>query len=387
MQTGLARLIARIVKFRRPVVVAIHAGLVALAYLAAFLIRFEFQLSAGDWEKIGHTIAFVVAVRLAIFAWFRLHEGLWRYVSVHDMVAIIRAVTIGSLIMSAGVLWFYRQDYPRSVLLLDWLLCIALVGGIRLGVRVFREAGRHPLGKGRRALIVGAGDAAEMLLREIERNPSLDFEVVGFVDDSQEKQRRRIHAIEVLGTIDQLPDLCEARQVREVLIAIPSATGEQMRRIIGLCRSAHVEFRTLPSVGELMEGGVALSQVRHGAGRRFTASGAHSDRSGEGGGVYPRQARLGDGCRRIDRLGTVPAARDVRAGDDRPAGSSGEWPVLRRHGVAGPASCVALGLDRGRRRGREAHGRGAPRAQTAGGVSRSGAQACAPDGGESERKP
>jgi len=108
----------------------------------------------------------------------------------------------------------------------------------------------------------GAGDAGEMLVREIDRSLTLNYEVVGFVDDDPRKQGRRIHGIKVLGGIDQLPDLCRTRRAEELLIAIPSATGTEMRRIIGACRAAQVQFSTIPSLGELKEGHSTFSTVR-----------------------------------------------------------------------------------------------------------------------------
>jgi FlaA1/EpsC-like NDP-sugar epimerase len=254
--------VERILPRRRPVIVGFHAILIVLAYLLAYLIRFEFDMPAGAWHEFFVTLPFLLGLRLAIFAWYHLYGGLWRYVSVWDMVTIVKAVTIGSLAIAGSVLMFFREGFPRSILLLDWLLCIAFVGGVRLGVRVFRESSRSYKAGTRRVLIVGAGDAGEMLVREIQRNPTLDYNVVGFVDDGPEKQGRRIHDIEVVGTIDRLSALCQAHQVREVLIAIPSASGDEMRRIIHACRSAKVDFKTLPGVGEMMGAGAALKQVR-----------------------------------------------------------------------------------------------------------------------------
>ena len=136
-------LVKYILPYRRTVIVGIHAILVGLAYLLAFLVRFEFQLPADEWRELFHTLPFVVGFRLVIFAWFHLHEGLWRYVSIRDMVTILKAATLGSLAMAAYVLMFFRHGFPRSVLLLDWLLCIALIGGIRMGARSQKTEGKR----------------------------------------------------------------------------------------------------------------------------------------------------------------------------------------------------------------------------------------------------
>lgn len=257
------RSIGYLLPYRRPVILGIQAGLAALAYFCAFLIRFEFRLPAGQWEEFLTTLPLLLSIRLVVFAGFRLYEGLWRYASIRDLIRILKAVTLSSLLFSAGILMFFRQGFPTSVLVLDWLVCIAMIGGVRFGLRVLRESSqRDRLDDTKRILIVGAGDAGEMLIRQIERSTSHDYEVVGLVDDDPLKQGRRIHDVEVLGTIDGLPGLCRSWRVAEVLIAVPTATGEQIRRIIQACRSAKVQFKTLPSVEELIENGVALSKIR-----------------------------------------------------------------------------------------------------------------------------
>ncbi len=240
-----------------------HGAAVTTAYLLAVLLRYDFSVPTGEWSRFIETLLLLLAIRIPLFAFFRLYEGLWRYVSMRDILAILKAVTLSSLVFSAGVLVFFGHGFSRSVLVLDWVLCSALIGGMRLAFRAVRERSRNGqhLG-GRRTLIVGAGDAGEMLVREIERNSALNYEVAGFVDDDPKKHGRRIHGVEVLGTIDQLPNLCVSREVQELLIAVPSATGAEMRRIIGACRAAKVEFKTIPSLGELMEGPFTLSKVR-----------------------------------------------------------------------------------------------------------------------------
>jgi FlaA1/EpsC-like NDP-sugar epimerase len=239
-----------------------HAVLVAVAYLLAFYIDGEFFVARAQWTLFLGTLPLLLPIRLATFAWFHLFEGLWRYVSMRDIITILKAVSLSSLVFSITILMTFGKAFPRTVLLLDWLLCLALVGGVRLTIRAIRESGKSEPARGRRTMIVGAGDAGEMLIREIGRNPGLNFAIVGFVDDDRRKQGRRLHGIKVLGGIDQLPDLCRTRRVEELLIAIPSATGTEMRRIIGACRAAKVRFSTIPSLVELKEAPFTLSKVR-----------------------------------------------------------------------------------------------------------------------------
>lgn len=241
----------------------LHASLVALGYWLAYLLRFEYPLSPADWRQFLLTLPLILIVRLTCFAWLHLYEGLWRYVSMRDILAILKAVTLSSVVFAVAVLGLINPNFPWPIFPIDWGVCLMLVGGTRLALRAAWEwRARSRNGGERRALIIGAGDAGELLIREIGRNPGLNYHIVGFVDDDPSKQGRRIHAIEVVGTIDQLPDLCLSREVQELLIAIPSATGAEMRRIIGACRAARVEYRTVPSLAELMEGPLTVSKVR-----------------------------------------------------------------------------------------------------------------------------
>ena len=129
---------------RRPLSILLaHAVLVALAYWLAFVLQFEFRLSPDEWSKCFRTLPFILVVRLLVFQWFHLYVGLWRYISMRDIVVILKAATLSSAILSGGILLVYGLAFPLSVLIIDWLLCLALVGGVRLTLRVVRES-RHP---------------------------------------------------------------------------------------------------------------------------------------------------------------------------------------------------------------------------------------------------
>lgn len=257
------RLIERLVPYRRAVIIAIHVALVVFAYLLAFLLRFDLALSPERWTLFLQTLPLLVLLRMGAFARFHLYQGMWRYVSMADILAILKAVTLSSLVFLAGVLVFVGHGFPRSVFLLDWVLCLALVGGVRLALRAIRESNsRYHLSSSGRALIVGAGDAGEMLLREIERSLTLNYEVVGLVDDDPQKQGARIHGIPVVGTIEQLPDLCRSLEVQEILIAIPSATREQKRRILERCQASGVPFKAVPGLSDLLQGKARIGQLQ-----------------------------------------------------------------------------------------------------------------------------
>ena len=257
------RWLERFLPHRRPVIVGVHFVLVTMAYLLAFLLHFEFRLPASEWDRFLRTLPFLLLARMTVFAWFHLYEGLWRYVSMRDILAILKAVTLSSLIFLAGILAFFGHGFPRSVFVLDWMLCLALVGGVRLALRALRESSRrNRQEQARRAFIIGAGDAGEMLLREMDRSLTLNYEVVGFIDDDPRKQGRRIHGVEVVGTVEELPGLCRAKEVEELLIAIPSATPEQKRRIVERCRNSGVPFKTVPALSELLQGKARIGQLQ-----------------------------------------------------------------------------------------------------------------------------
>ena len=247
---------------RRPLVILAHALLVALAYWLAFMLRFDFRLSSAEWSMWARTLPFVLLVRLLVFQWFHLYVGLWRYVSMRDIVVILKAVTVSSLILSAGIVAVYPHGFSISILAIDWILCLVFVGGVRLTLRSVRESwlrGRN--GGGRRALIVGAGDAGETLLRELARGSSA-YDIIGFVDDEPAKQHMRIHGVEVVGTVDQLDTLAQSLGAQEILIAIPSATDEERRRILDRCRASRLPFRTVPPLNELCRGRAQVSQLQ-----------------------------------------------------------------------------------------------------------------------------
>jgi FlaA1/EpsC-like NDP-sugar epimerase len=308
------RWLERFLPHRRPVIVGVHLALVTVAYLLAFLLRFEFRLPASEWERLLRTLPFLLLARIAVFAWFHLYEGLWRYVSMRDILAIFKAVTVSSLIFVAGVLAFFGSGFPRSVFVLDWMLCLALVGGVRLALRALRESSRrYGRGQGRRAFIVGAGDAGEMLLREMDRSLTLNYEVVGFIDDDPRKLGRRIHGIEVVGTLEELPGLCRAKEVQELLIAIPSATPEQKRRILEGCRKSGVPFKSVPALSELLQGKARIGQLREVRPEDLLGREARPAGPRPASGGASREADPGGGGGRLHRVRALPATGRFRA--------------------------------------------------------------------------
>jgi FlaA1/EpsC-like NDP-sugar epimerase len=247
--------------------ILVDAALVALAYFLAFLLRFDESIPSRYQELLEETIVFVVIGKVAIFAAFGLYQKWWRYVGLRDLESILKAVVAATLVL-VGVLFIWSptdHDLPRSVAAMDLLLTAALIGGVRLAVRSVVE--RPPRGavlpKGQEVLIMGAGEAGQLVAREMERSPELGQTAIGFVDDDPRKRGMRVHGLKVLGTTRELDVVLDEVTPDEVIIAMPSAPGEIRGRIVRCCRERNIPVRTLPGVFELISGSVNLMrQVR-----------------------------------------------------------------------------------------------------------------------------
>ena len=259
------RLLEQTVRYRRPLIIAAHVGLFAASYAMAFGLRFDFALPAKEVRLLVFTLPIVIVLRAGAFAVFRLYEGLWRYVSVRDVLEMAKAVTVSSALFSLGALLLGLRGLPRSVLLLDWILCVGASGGLRIAARMVLE--RRPAVAAeetverRRALIVGAGDVAEALLREINRG-ALPYVVLGLVTDDPAVRGRRLHGVSVLGGIDDIPALCARKNISEVVIASVNGSSGDRRVIAAKCREAKVQLRSVPALPELLQGRAGIGQLR-----------------------------------------------------------------------------------------------------------------------------
>ena len=246
------------------------ALLFVLAHVLAYLFRFEFSWVQHEIQPVYLTLIWLVPLKTFIFYIFGLYRGMWRYTSVWDYWRLAYASLFAMLAGMAIVLYLYRfQGYSRAVFLMDGILTFLLVGGLRLLIRTYfmREVQWNaPFSAHRRkmkeVLIIGAGDAGEKILREITGNDQLPYHVVGFMDDDSGKHGRSIHGVPVLGPVALLPEVLEKHPVQEVLIAIPSAGGRQMRDILDVCKTCEVSYKTLPGIGEIIDGRVSVKALR-----------------------------------------------------------------------------------------------------------------------------
>ncbi len=254
---------------RRAGQVLIDGCVVALAWWLAFVLRFDSGVPDRYRTLLWGTILFVVPAKLIVFALFRMYHKLWRFVDQKDFEAIFQAVAIctAGLVVALFLFTPGGTDPPRGVIALDFLLTLAGVGGTRFLVRTmlversFRAAlGPKDAGE---VLVVGAGNGGQLVASELRRNPELRQVVIGFVDDDPRKQGMRVAGIKVLGRTDELAEVLDVSDPDEVIIAIPSAPGELRQRVVSACRERGIPVRTLPTVFEILRGGVNLMrQVR-----------------------------------------------------------------------------------------------------------------------------
>jgi FlaA1/EpsC-like NDP-sugar epimerase len=233
----------------------------AFAYYFSFLLRFEFELRPLELQSLTATLGLVVCVKLLIFWYFRIHEGWARFVTFYDLLALIRAATVAlAAIVVIDRIIFPARLIPRSVFLLDWGITVLILGGVRALCRVVSEGSWRLFFPGDRtpALIVGANEAGESLLRTMFRHGHFTYQVVGFVDRDPAWVGRRISGVPVLGTIDQTCQLAQRWGVQEILIAGGTLSGKEVRELVDKSRQMGLTVKVLPSYEQLIAGQVVI---------------------------------------------------------------------------------------------------------------------------------
>ena len=251
--------------WRKPIIWVAQSGIFALSAIIAFLLRFDFVMPREQYSHLAVALPVWVIVKLIVFRIAKLDRGLWRYVSIIDIVRVGVGNLIASIAACAIILFFGPPGFPRSLYAIDFLLCLIATSGLRFAVRLVQEATNHTLignAKVRNAFIYGAGESGTVLLREIRNNPKLAYKVIGFVDDQKEKHGLRVAGIKVLGGGSDLRQLVKRHEVDVILIAIPSASGIEMTRILERCHSAGIDCKTVPGLGEIIENHALLGEVR-----------------------------------------------------------------------------------------------------------------------------
>jgi FlaA1/EpsC-like NDP-sugar epimerase len=248
--------------------IALDGVLIAAAWWLAFFLTFDQTVPRYYRNFLSWDIyALVILVGLVVFALFGFYNRWWRYTSTHDMWGLLRGVTVACAVSTLLLYAFppgHTSHLPKRIVALDYLLLLAFVTGTRLLARSLVERpGGGLVARGKEVLVVGAGDAGQLLVRETQRNRLLAYTPIGFVDDDPRKRNSRIHGVRVLGTTDELRALIREHRPDEVLIAMPSAPGEVRRKIVETSRKAGVQVKTLPALHELIAGDIDLAgQIR-----------------------------------------------------------------------------------------------------------------------------
>ena len=252
--------------------------LLSISCYAAFMLRFNFSIPAHLSGLVYRTVPMAVIIKLITFYFFDLYRGMWRYTSTHDLMNVIKAAVVSSLLLVTLLVYTHGfTGFARSTFIIDLVLTILLISGSRIGIRLFfdfmsrKNTGEWSLLKSfslkpktgaKKVLILGAGDAGEKIFREIRSNPELRYHVMGFIDDDPAKWNKLIHNTTVLGNTEEIKSIVDRLKIEEIIIALPSATSEQMRRIVAHCKETGISFKTLPSLGELIDGRISIKSIR-----------------------------------------------------------------------------------------------------------------------------
>lgn len=250
--------------FSRRFYVILHDLLmISVAWILAFFVRHSFDIPPDQWQVFLNSLAFVIVVQGLVLRVSGLYRGLWRFASIHDLWNIIRASVTGTLLIMVVLFLFNRgEGLPRSALAFYPFLLMFLLGGPRLFYRAWKDYGLNMqvARDAQRVLILGAGHSGEMLVRDMRREGI--YQPVGFLDDNVRLRGSKVHGLPVYGQIADLKSVIENEGVDIVIIAVPSATNSQMRRIVELCEEAKVSFRTLPRLQDLVSGRASVNELR-----------------------------------------------------------------------------------------------------------------------------
>ena len=266
---------ALLLRVRRPMIVLAHIIAFASSLMLSFLVVQNMQFKTQWLELYPALLMLFLIIKLPVFGLFKQYRGWWRYVGISDLLGIFGASLVSTFIIV--VLWFVIGNIPavrislpsglerpaEGVCIADMFATVFMLGGLRIIIRLYFEEFRTAeAGRLKRFLIVGAGNAGEALLREILRMPVTQYYVVGLIDDDSVKQGTHIHGIPILGIVEQLPEICEERKIEEIAIAMPSASPQQLRRVIQVCEGTKIRFRTVPSITDIASGKLRVSQIR-----------------------------------------------------------------------------------------------------------------------------
>ncbi|MBK8617267.1 MAG: polysaccharide biosynthesis protein [Anaerolineales bacterium] len=243
-------------------------ALIIVSVLGSFALRLDVSQLPFYFPAALMMCAVSLLVKVPVYFYFGLYRRLWLYASTSELRLITVAVTTASVLTSGIMLVlinieFLQPGMPRSALGIDWLLSLVLIGGSRFALRILSEqSNTRSDGKAKRVIIIGAGDAGALVVRELQRPSQLNLIPIGFLDDDPAKQNHQIYGVSVIGKVDKLSDILDNQQVDEVIIAIPSAPGNIIRLVNDACRQKGIPSRTMPGIYELIGGKVSVNRLR-----------------------------------------------------------------------------------------------------------------------------
>lgn len=246
--------------------------LISISVLLSFQLRLEFiEVFIIYYRSVLWMIGISLLIRPTVYYFFGLYRRMWVYASTQELKLITLAVSIASIIISVTMLMLFANHFffafPRSVLIIDWIIEIMFTGGLRFLLRLLAESRvssqrQNNSQIGKRVLVIGAGDAGALVVKEMQRNPQLNLFPIGFMDDNPAKLHQQIHGIPVMGGLNDLDKVITHNHINEVIIAIPSAPGRVIRIVTDVCQKRHISFRTMPGILELLGGKVNISRLR-----------------------------------------------------------------------------------------------------------------------------
>lgn len=260
------------ITLRRLLVFLFDLGLIIESYFLAVALNNDFNFSVFTPDFLLYTFSIVVIVQSVVFLTSNMYHSIWKYASLHDLLEVFKTVSIACLV-SGVILFFFGQgqQFSKVAFLLNWLFLLLQITASRLCWRLYREryyvtrqlpsSATHK-NNSRRTLIVGAGDAGNMLLREIIKQPDTPYQIIGFIDDDPHKQRMRISGVEILGNSSELGQILTEHAIDKVIIAVPSAEPSFVRNLVQQCQKSRVKFKIIPGLHEIIRGDVKVSHIR-----------------------------------------------------------------------------------------------------------------------------
>jgi len=252
-------------RIRIIILLFIDIASIIFSYYVSLWIRFDGMIDPYYFKQFGRFVYTLLVIKIFVFIVFKLYRSLWEYASIDEMMNISIAV-IAANTLSITYLVFVQSHFPRSVYILSAVFDLAFIGGVRFGYRALRRLKNKKIimttSNSQKVIVVGAGDAGALIVKEFKNHIELNYSVVGIVDDDISKKGQRLNGVTILGSTECIGEYSKRYNVDEIIIAIPSANSDQTKKIVNLCKKTGVKVKILPGVYELIDGKVTVNQIR-----------------------------------------------------------------------------------------------------------------------------